>query len=56
MLKGHKVALSLQKPFQIIFDGLLKAEEELERLEPMDSGLDKRKLEAFASKFPLLSG
>lgn len=56
ILKDQKVAITLQKPFQFIFDKLPLAVKELERLEPLNIASVKAQLEHFKSKFPLLSG
>lgn len=56
LLKDQKVAVTLQKPFQIIFERKDAAEKELERLEPLDWGSIKGKSAVFADEFPLTSG
>lgn len=56
LLKDQKLALTMRKSFEFIFEGLPQAEQELERLEPVDWGSIKGKSEAFASEFPVLSG
>ena len=56
ILKDQKVAITLQKPFKFIFDGLKLASKELERLEPLVEPMNTRKFATFVQKFPLLSG
>jgi len=56
LLKDQKLAFTLQKPFQYIFDRREKVEEELIRFEPTENALEKANLETFASRFPVLSG
>jgi len=56
ILKDKKVFIQLKKPFNIIFEGLPKAQVELERLEPLKINENKAKFGDFVSKFPILSG
>ena len=56
ILKDQKLALSLQKPLQIIFESKNEVEKELEKLEPLKIGSNKMKVETFAARFPVLSG
>jgi hypothetical protein len=50
------MALTLRKPFQIIFERKDLAEKELERLEPLKFGSIKGKSAVFATEFPVTSG
>ncbi|KKT87182.1 MAG: hypothetical protein A3J46_00200 [Candidatus Yanofskybacteria bacterium RIFCSPHIGHO2_02_FULL_41_11] len=56
ILKDQKVAINMRKPFGIIFEGLPRAEKELERLEPLIKPVNTRQSETFSKKFPTLSG
>lgn len=56
ILKDQKVAINLIKPFEIIFDGVEKIEEELERLEPLTRPMVTSDIVLFRKKFPLMSG
>src|SRR3989344_4710919 len=56
ILKSQKVAIKLRKPFEIMFEGLPKAEEELDRLEPLNNYAIAEQMHSFGKKFPLLSG
>jgi hypothetical protein len=55
-LKDKKVSIQLKKPFNIIFEGLNKAEAELSRLEPLKIPQNEAKFEEFVAEFPMLSG
>jgi len=56
LLKDKKVSISLKKPFKVICEGLLKAKEELERLEPAKMPQNEAKFNEFVAEFPILSG
>jgi len=56
LFQDQKVRIDLRKPFNFIFEGLEKVQVDLERLEPLENGLDIRLIEDFALKFPVLSG
>lgn len=56
LLKDQKVALTLHKPFQIIFERKNSIEQELARLEPLKFCSMKQKSSVFAADFPLTSG
>lgn len=55
LLKDRKVILTLHKPFQFIFDGAKKAEEELRRFEPLKLTVGSINSRYFAQRFPVLS-
>jgi len=56
LLQDKKLTLQLKKPFNYIFEGLSKAENELSRLEPVKMTLNKAEIEVFNLNFPILSG
>ena len=56
LLKDQKVAVSLQKPFQFIFNNAKDAETELERLEPLGMPFVASDLALFRQRFPVMSG
>lgn len=56
LLQDKKLTLQLKKPFNYIFEGLPKAENELSRLEPVKMTLNKAETEVFTLNFPILSG
>ena len=56
ILKGKKVSIQLKKPFDIIFEGLPKAYEELIRFEPLQIELNRANFIDSISKSPILSG
>ncbi len=56
IIKDRKLALIMKKPFNFIFEGLPKAEQELIRLEPLEIGSNISNSKVFAQKFPILSG
>ncbi len=56
LLKDQKMALTLHKPFQALFEKRKAAEQELEGLEPANFGSIKGKSAVFATEFPLTSG
>lgn len=56
-LKGKNVSVfPLKKPFNMIFEGLPEAVEELSRFEPLEIPQNSREFEKFVSKFPIMSG
>ncbi len=55
-VKDKKVVIPLKKPFQILFDGLSKAQTELSRLEPIKIAQNRAEFAKSVSKFPLMSG
>ena len=56
LLKDKKVGIELKKPFTIVYEGLLKAQEELGRLEPVKIPQNEAKFKEFVTEFPVLSG
>lgn len=54
ILKGKKLSISIQNPFEIIERGLRKVEPSKVRFEPEKIGLNERKREALASPSPRL--
>lgn len=56
VLKDRKVEITLKKPFQIFFDGLSNAQNELSRLEPLKIPENRANFVEMTSAFPLLSG
>ncbi|MDP3697156.1 MAG: recombinase family protein [Candidatus Taylorbacteria bacterium] len=56
LLKDQKVALTLHKPLQVIFEKKNFAEQELTKLEPLKFGSIKGKSAVFAAEFPIMSG
>lgn len=56
LLKDKNVLVSLKKPFNMIFEGLPGAKEELSRLEPLKIPQNSLEFEKFVAEFPILSG
>lgn len=56
LLKDQKLALTIRKPFELIFEGLPQIERELERLEPVKTPVTVRDFESLSPKIILLSG
>lgn len=56
ILKDKKIALTLRKPLQFIFDGTEKIERELKRFEPARITVKSRDSGYLAQKIPLMSG
>ncbi|MSU54533.1 MAG: hypothetical protein EXS48_01675 [Candidatus Staskawiczbacteria bacterium] len=56
ILKDKKLSIQLKKPFNIIFEGLPKAYEELITLEPLKMGLNRAEFTESVSKSPVMSG
>lgn len=56
LLKDQKVALTLHKPFQVIFEKRNLAEKELTKLEPAKFASLKGNSAVFAAEFPVMSG
>ena len=54
VLKDKKLALTLRKPFNFIFEGLSQVERELVRLEPLNFGSNKEQTAILAAKCPTL--
>jgi site-specific DNA recombinase len=56
LLEMQKVALELRKPFKQIFEGLPQAEQELLKLEPLETAVNTIDIRQLADKFPVWSG
>ncbi len=56
LLKDQKLAITMRKSFNFIFEGLSQAEQELERLEPVKTPAAIKDFESFSSKIPVMSG
>lgn len=56
VLKDQKVSLTLRKPFKLIFEGLPQAEQELLRLEPLETTANIIQLRRLTEKIPVWSG
>lgn len=55
-LQDGKLNIQLRKPFKFIFEGLPQAEQEILRLEPLKTAVNKRQYKVLAQKFPIWSG
>jgi len=56
LLEDRKLALTIRKPFEFIFEGLPQAEQELERLEPVKMRVNRRDFESLSAKITVWSG
>jgi predicted metal-binding protein len=54
ILKDGKLALTLRKPFNFIFENLSQAEKELVRLEPLNFGSNKKQMAVLTAKCPII--
>jgi len=55
-LKDKNVSIQLKKPFKMMFEGLPKIDEELNRLEPLKIPQNSLEFGKFVLKFPIMSG
>jgi hypothetical protein len=56
LLKDQKVGVTLKKPFQYIFEGLNQAEQELERLAPLEAAVNNGLFKDLAGQINIWSG